>query len=104
MEKLCVRGVVHDGQIVLEAPLSLPDGTAVTVTEGAPKPVVLGCSDAEKRRLLTVYNRLDLIDDPDWEEKVKTERIAAAEQLARDAEALRKSRLAAEAARAICNI
>lgn len=32
MHRVCVRGLVRSGQVVLEAPLELPDGTAVELT------------------------------------------------------------------------
>lgn len=38
MDRTWVQGVVRNGQVVLDAPLDLPDGTAVAVTdEAAPR-------------------------------------------------------------------
>ena len=92
MQEFCVRGVVRGGQVVLEVPLDLPDGTVVRVTGGEPYP--LRCSDAEKRRLLTLYNRLDLLDDPDWWEKSEADRLAQIHELIRAAAELRAKRSA----------
>jgi hypothetical protein len=87
MQEFCVRGVVRGGQVVLEAPLDLPDGTVVRVAGGEPNARL--CSGAEKRRLLTLYNRLDLLDDPDWWEKSEADRLAHIHELIRDAAELR---------------
>ena len=46
MQRFNVQGVVRDGQVILEAPLDLPDGTAVTVTDHDPEDVeVIGPDD-----------------------------------------------------------
>jgi hypothetical protein len=36
MQRFCVHGVVRGGQVVLDVPLDLPDGTEVTVTDYDP--------------------------------------------------------------------
>jgi hypothetical protein len=38
MERIWVQGVVKNGQVVLDAPLNLPDGTAVTVVDEVTPP------------------------------------------------------------------
>jgi hypothetical protein len=78
MEPLPAKGVVRNGQIVLEAPLDLPDGTQVTVLEydeadfpSEPKPL----SPQEIKELfLALARRPDLADDPDWEQKLRSPR------------------------------
>jgi hypothetical protein len=87
MQEFCVRGVVRGGQVVLEVPLDLPDGTVVSVTGREPNARL--CSGTEKRRLLTLYDRLDLLDDPDWWEKSEADRLAQIQELIRDATELR---------------
>jgi hypothetical protein len=76
MTRFSVQGVVRNGQVVLEVPLNLPDGTVVTVTNYS-----LAASEEYKRNLLTVINRLDLMDDPDWQAKAEPERVARTEKL-----------------------
>ena len=39
MYEFCVQGVVKGGQVVLEVPLDLPDGTVVFVADHAPDDV-----------------------------------------------------------------
>jgi hypothetical protein len=101
MQRLCVRGVVKGGQVVLEVPLDLPDGTDVTVTDGAigvnepAKPNRLPPSEEYKRNLLTALNRLDLMDDPDWQAKAEPDRIAYGEKLILEAAELCARREAA---------
>ncbi len=85
MNRVCVQGVVRNGQVVLDEPLGLPDGTAVTVADSTP-------DDTHKRTLLTALNRLDLMDDPDWQVKAAPERIALVEAIVRDATALAEGR------------
>jgi hypothetical protein len=54
MQPFCVRGVVRDGQVVLEVPLDLPDGTAVTVTDYDPADFApIGPVDPESRAIVT---------------------------------------------------
>ena len=36
MDRIWVRGVVKNGQVVLDAPLGVPDGTVMTVTDFDP--------------------------------------------------------------------
>src|SRR5688572_25330676 len=98
MEPLPAKGVVRNGQIVLETPLDLPDGTEVTVTAGAPggnapaKPNRLPPSEEYKRNLLMALNRLDLMDDPDWQVKAEPDRIAYTQKLILDAVEMRANR------------
>jgi hypothetical protein len=74
MSKPRVKGVVRNGQVVLDEPVDLPDGTVVEITADTH-------ADADKRAMLAVLNRLDLIDDPDWRAKVEADRIAYTEKL-----------------------
>lgn len=90
MQEFCVRGVVRGGQIVLEMPLDLPDGTVVSVNTMARSP-----SEADKMKMLTLLNRLDLLDDPDWRKKVEPDRIAHFEKLTLEAVEMRAKREAA---------
>jgi hypothetical protein len=76
MEEFCVRGVVRGGQVVLDAPLDLPDGTVVAISELASSP-----PEADKLKMLTLLNRLDLLDYPDWRQKVEPDRAAYFEKL-----------------------
>ena len=71
------RGIVKDGQVVLDEPLDLPDGTVVEVT-------ARGDDEAAKRALLGALNRLDLLNDPDWRAKCEQDRIAVTEALIRE--------------------
>jgi hypothetical protein len=76
MEELRVRGVVRNGQVVVETPLNLPDGSFVIVTEynpaddpdapGPPPPT----PEARREMMIGLTGRLDLVDDPDWETKI----------------------------------
>jgi hypothetical protein len=74
MQRFCVQGVVRGGQVVLDVPLELPDGTVVSVTN------ILAPSEEYKRQLLTMLNRLDLMDDPDWQSKAEPDRVAYTEK------------------------
>ena len=40
MRRFCVHGVVRGGQVILDIPLDLPDGTVVSVTDSDPDDVV----------------------------------------------------------------
>jgi hypothetical protein len=52
MTRFNVQGVVRDGQVILEAPLDLPDGTAVTVKDYDPEDVdVIGPDDPQSREV-----------------------------------------------------
>jgi hypothetical protein len=61
MDQLWVQGVVRNGQVVLEAPLALPDGTVVTVTDYHPDddPRSIGptepYSEEEALRIMTEF-------------------------------------------------
>ena len=90
MQEFCVRGVVRGGQVVLEVPLDLPDGTVVTVSELANSP-----AEADKLKMLTLLNRLDLLDDPAWRQKVEPDRAAYFEKLVLEAAEMRAQREAA---------
>jgi len=83
MEPLPVKGVVKNGQVVLETPLNLPDGTIVTLTphDATQAGGLTDSPDAAKRKLLELINRLDLIDDPDWRAKAEPDRVAFTEKL-----------------------
>lgn len=76
MEQFFVRAVVKNGQVVLDAPLDLPDGTVVYVSDEMPEsaePVHTfrpASPEARKQTLLAASCRLDLMNDPDWEEKL----------------------------------
>jgi hypothetical protein len=74
MDPLPAKGVVKNGQIVLETPLDLPDGTEVSVLEygeadfpSETKPL---SAEARKELILAVARRPDLADDPEWEAKL----------------------------------
>ncbi|MCI0705321.1 MAG: hypothetical protein L0241_30035 [Planctomycetia bacterium] len=79
MEPLPVKGILKNGQIVLETPLDLPDGTLVTVLEydeddyprewKGPLP-----PEEIKQLMLALARRPDLADDPDWQEKIRRPR------------------------------
>lgn len=87
MRQFSVQGVIRNGQVVLGVPLDLPNGITVTVTDGA-------CSEEEwKLKQLTVLKRLDLLDDPDWEEKIKADRRAALEETLRELDRMEAERL-----------
>ena len=91
MNRVCVYGVVKNGQVVLEVPLA--DGTVVAVTAAEPHiPAVW--PEAEKRKLLAAINRMDLIDDPDWQVKCEADRIATTEKLILETVAMRAARAA----------
>ena len=76
MDELRVRGVVRNGQVVVETPLNLPDGFFVIVTEynpaddtdtpDPPPPTPEAC----REMMIGLRGRLDLADDPDWETKI----------------------------------
>lgn len=77
MEQFFVQGVVKNGQVVLDAPLDLPDGFVVYVSDEMPEntepiPVTrLPTPEQRKQTLLVLARRLDLMNDPEWEEKLK---------------------------------
>jgi hypothetical protein len=75
MEPLPAKGVVRNGQIVLETPLDLPDGTEVTVLEydeayypSEPKGPMR--PEEIKEIMLAIMKRPDLMDDPEWKVKL----------------------------------
>lgn len=90
MQEFCVRGVVRGGQIVLDVPLDLPDGTVLAVSE-----LVRSPSEADKLKMLRLLNRLDLLDDPSWWQKVEPARAAYFEKLVLEAVEMRAAREAA---------
>jgi Flp pilus assembly CpaE family ATPase len=77
MTRFCVQGVVRGGQVVLDIPLDLPDGTSVVVTDHEPEDAeIIGPPgrlppEVIKRLLLGAAKRLDLLDDPEWEAKLR---------------------------------
>ena len=77
MENFWLQGVVKDGQVVLQPPLDLPDGTVVTVCtydpDDDPRPIVPPEPfDPVKARaaLFASIGRPELATDPDWEAKL----------------------------------
>jgi hypothetical protein len=81
MERFWIQGVVKGGQVVLESPLDLPDGTLVTVMDYDPDddPRPIGPTephDPEKARraIFESIGRPDLADDPDWRSKLEKPR------------------------------
>jgi hypothetical protein len=63
MQRFCVRGVVRGGQVVLEIPLDVPDGTEVTVTDYDPADIeVVGPDpDDPKAREAALQSYLDML-------------------------------------------
>ncbi|MBA4067803.1 MAG: hypothetical protein C0501_29715 [Isosphaera sp.] len=77
MERFWIQGVVRGGQVVLETPLALPDGTVVTVMDYDPDDdprtiVPAGPYDPEdaRRAVFASIGRPELADDPDWMSKL----------------------------------
>ena len=76
MHRVCVRGVVKDGQVVLEVPLNLPDGTFVTVTDHDPidiEPVGRDTSESREtaiQLLLALKKRAELRAGTEGQAKV----------------------------------
>jgi hypothetical protein len=76
MSRFCVYGVVKNGQVVLDVPLPLADGTEVVVTDTVPDDVdSIGPDgppppEVAKRMILGLVKRLDLLDDPNWKAKL----------------------------------
>jgi hypothetical protein len=77
VELFWVQGVVRDGQVVLDPPLNLPDGTVVTVTKydpddnPLPEEPAVPFDPAEARAALFAWaGRPELADDPDWRAKL----------------------------------
>ncbi len=83
MEGFCIQGTVKNGQVVLEAPLDLPDGTVVTVEfdpdEEPRAQEIEGPVPPETRRAIMIglTGRKDLANDPDWEKKLLKPRETA---------------------------
>ena len=98
MSRVCVYGVVKNGQVVLEVPLPLADGTRIAVST-AELQVPIDWSEADKGKFLTTINRMDLINDPDWLVKCEADRVATAEKLVLEAAAMRAARAATVASR-----
>ena len=63
MDSFSVRGVIRGGQVVLDSPLDLPDGTPVTVTDCEPtedtgiNPDDLRSREALNQLLIDIRNR-----------------------------------------------
>ena len=78
MDRFCVRGVVKAGQVVLEIPLNLPDGTFVTVTDHDPDDVAVtgpNSDDPEARAAalqfyLEMLKRRNLLEGSDGQAKI----------------------------------
>jgi hypothetical protein len=78
MQRFCVRGVVNGGQVVLEAPLEVPDGTEVTVTDYDPADVATVGPDpddpkareAALRCYLDMLRRRTHLNDSDGRAKI----------------------------------
>ncbi len=72
MERFWIQGVVKDGQVVLEKPLDLPDGTVVTVMDydpdDDPRPVgpQIRLTDEEFAELTAFFTKKK--DWKDWPE------------------------------------
>jgi hypothetical protein len=87
MRRFCVHGIVRGGQVILDIPLDLPDGTVVTVTDRDPDDVVTvgptspPSPEVVKRMILNLLKRPDLMDDPDWRAKIGAGRAAVPEEL-----------------------
>jgi hypothetical protein len=79
MGKVWLQGVVRDGQVVLTAPLDLPDGTAVIVTdcyelEDDPRPQEpkLKLADEERAEMwLFLDHKKDWALWPEFESRLK---------------------------------
>ena len=76
MYEICVQGVVKDGQVVLDVPLNLPDGSVVVVLDRVPDDAeVVGPKgppppEVVKKLFLSIMKRNDLLDDPEWRVKL----------------------------------
>jgi len=78
MERFWLQGVVKNGQVVLEQPLDLPDGTVVTVMDYDPDDDPRPAAPMEphdpvkaRRALFEWIGRPELADDPDWKNKLR---------------------------------
>jgi hypothetical protein len=76
MERFWIQGVVKGGQVLLDKPLDLPDGTIVTVMDYDPDDDPRPTEPAEphdpvkaRRALFESLGRPELADDPDWRSK-----------------------------------
>lgn len=76
VELFWVQGVVRNGQVVLDPPLNLPDGTVVTVMKYHPdeNPFPQGPAVydpvAAREALFALVGRPELAHDPDWKAKM----------------------------------
>ena len=77
MERFWLQGVVRAGQVVLETPLALPDGTVVTVMDYDPDDDPRPIEPAEpydpekaRRAIFASIGRPELAEDPDWRSKL----------------------------------
>lgn len=84
MDRVWIQGVVRDGQVVLDAPLALPDGTVVTVTDydadDDPRPIgpTRTISDDEFRELSEFLSgKRDKKGWPEFEARINRQRGAA---------------------------
>lgn len=76
MEKFWLQGVVKDGQVVLEKPLDVPDGTIVTVKDYDPEDVpetigpTLTITDEEFKELSAFFANKNWADWPEFEARL----------------------------------
>ena len=78
MQQFCVRGVVKGGQVVLDTPLDLPDGTEVTVTDYDPADVETvgpdpndpGAREAARQFFLDILKRRNPASGSDGQTKI----------------------------------
>ncbi|MDB5313734.1 MAG: hypothetical protein JWO38_7936 [Gemmataceae bacterium] len=77
MDRFWIQGVVKNGQIVLETPIDLPDGTVVTVIDHDPgdeavREPTLKISDTEFEELTAfLTGRKDQKDWPEFKARIK---------------------------------
>ena len=61
---MVIRGRIHNGVVVLDADVSVPEGTEVTVVVPAtPEAVGDVMSEAEQRRILEIMDRIAALPD-----------------------------------------
>jgi hypothetical protein len=78
MQPFRVQGVIRNGQVVLETPLALPDGTLVAVTDYDPDEVATVGPDpddpkareAALRHYLEMVKRRNPLNDSDGQTKI----------------------------------
>jgi hypothetical protein len=82
MQHFHIRGVIRNGQVVLDSPLDLPDGTLVSITEYDPDEVATVGPDpndpeameaarvAALQHYLNMLKRRNLLSDSDGQTKI----------------------------------